>query len=294
VTDQGARHEPDLLATIVAATRHVLAERERRCPAAALAVQAASATPRGARFRAALSAPDRVNVIAECKRRSPSRGILRADYRPAQVAAAYEAHGAAAVSVLTEPTFFDGSLDHLRAVRAAIDLPLLRKDFIVAPYQLLEAVAAGADAVLLIVAALDDTELGALLAEATSLGLAALVEVHDGAELQRAVKSGATMIGVNNRNLRTLSVDLDASRRLIAQMPPGSVAVAESGLRTSADLVDLGAAGYSAFLIGETLIGTPEPGKTLGRLIDGARPDTGVIDTGKVDRGGRDVEVGGA
>ena len=289
MTDRGAQPGPDLLATIVAATRHALVERERRCPAAALAAQAVSATPRGARFVAALTAPGRVNVIAECKRRSPSSGILRADYQPAQVAAAYEAHGAAAVSVLTEPTFFDGSLDHLRAVRAAVDLPLLRKDFIVAPYQLLEAVAAGADAVLLIVAALDDTELGALLSEATALGLAALVEVHDGAELQRAVKSGARVIGVNNRSLRTLSVDLNASRSLIAQMPPGRVAVAESGLRTSADLVELRAAGYRAFLIGETLIGTPESGETLGRLIDGARSDTGGMETSV-----REVEAGGA
>ena len=270
---------PDLLATIVAATRHTIAERERRCPAATLAAEAASATPGGARFVAALSAPGRVQVIAECKRRSPSRGILRADYRPDRIAAAYEAHGAAAVSVLTEPTFFDGALDHLRAVRAAVDLPVLRKDFIVAPYQLLEAVAAGADAVLLIVAALDDTELGALLKEATALGLAAMVEVHDGAELRRAVQAGATVIGVNNRNLRTLAVDVNVSRNLVVQMPPGTVAVAESGLRTSADLVDLGAAGYHAFLIGETLITTPEPGETLGRLIDGARPASSGVGT---------------
>ena len=289
MTDRVAQPGPDLLATIVAATRHAVADRERRCPAASLASQAAAATPGGARFVAALTAPGRVNIIAECKRRSPSCGILRADYRPDRIAAAYEAHGAAAVSVLTEPTFFDGSLDHLRAVRAAVELPVLRKDFIVAPYQLLEAVAAGADAVLLIVAALDDTELGALLAEATSCGLATLVEVHNGAELGRAVKAGAIVIGVNNRNLRTLSVDLNASRSLIAQMPPGRVAVAESGLRTSADLVDLGAAGYQAFLIGESLIRTPEPGETLSRLIAGVR-----LDPGGAGATGREVEAGGS
>ena len=152
----------------------------------------------------------------------------------------------------------------------------------------MEAVAAGADAVLLIVAALDDTELGGLLREATSLGLAALVEVHDGVELRRAVRAGATVIGVNNRNLRTLSVDLNVSRSLAVQMPPGTVAVAESGLRTSVDLVHLGAAGYHAFLIGETLITTPEPGETLGRLIDGARPASGGVETrvGGVEAGG--------
>ena len=279
MTDQVAQPGPDLLATIVAATRHMVAERERRCPATALAAQAASATPGGARFVAALRAPGRVRVIAECKRRSPSRGVLRADYRPDRIAAAYEAHGAAAVSVLTEPTFFDGALDHLRAVRAAVDLPVLRKDFIVAPYQLLEAVAAGADAVLLIVAALDDTELGALLTEATSLGLAALVEVHDPVELRRAVHAGATVIGVNNRNLSTLSVDVNVSRDLVVQMPPGTVAVAESGLRTNADVARLRAAGYHAFLIGETLVTTPEPGETLGRLIDGARPASSAVGT---------------
>ena len=269
--DPVAQPGPDLLATIVAATRHTIAERERRCPLPALAAQAASVTPGGGRFVAALRVPGRVQVIAECKRRSPSRGILRADYHPDRIAAGYEAHGAAAVSVVTEPTFFDGALDHLRAVRAAVDLPVLRKDFIVAPYQLLEAVVAGADAVLLIVAALEDAELGALLVEAMSLGLAALVEVHDGAELGRAVLAGATVIGVNNRNLRTLSVDLDASRRLVAEIPPGTVAVAESGLQTSADLVGLGAVGYHAFLIGEALLTAQEPGESLGRLLDGAR-----------------------
>ena len=266
---------PDLLAAIVAAARQVTADRERRCPAAVLRQQAASATPRGARFVAALTAPGRVRVIAECKRRSPSCGILRANYHPDRVAAGYEANGAVAVSVLTEPTFFDGSLEHLRAVRATVDVPILRKDFIVTNYQLLEAVAAGADAVLLIVAALDDTTLGALLGEATALGLAALVEVHDEAELQSAVRVGATIIGVNNRNLRTLSVDVNASHSLIGKIPPGIVAVAESGLRTSADLVALGAAGYHAFLIGETLISTPAPGRTLRRLLGGAGPVSG-------------------
>jgi len=191
--------------------------------------------------------------------------------------------------VLTEPTFFDGSLEHLQAVRAAVDVPILRKDFIVTRYQLLEAVAAGADAVLLIVAALDDTALGTLLAEATSLGLAALVEVHDEAELRRAMAAGATVIGVNNRNLRTLAVDVNASRILVGRIPPGIVAVAESGLRTSADLVELRAAGYHAFLIGETLITTPEPGKTLGRLLAGAR-----LAAGDARGTARGVQAGGA
>ena len=280
---------PDLLATIVAATRHAVSDRERRCPAAVLASQASSVSPGIGRFAAALTAPGKANVIAECKRRSPSRGILRREYHPDRIAAAYQAHGAAAVSVLTEPTFFDGSLDHLRAVRAAVDLPVLRKDFIVTSYQLLEAVAAGADAVLLIVAALDDRALGALLTEATALGLGVLVEVHDQAELRRAVAVGATIIGVNNRNLRTLSVDLGASRDLVGQMPAGTVAVAESGLRTSADLVELGAAGYQAFLIGETLVTTEHPGETLGRLLAGAGPGHGTAQTTA-----RQVQAGGS
>ena len=284
-----AQAGPDLLSAIVAATRHAVAERERRCPAGALASHAPSVRPGGARFVAALTTPARVNVIAECKRRSPSSGMLRADYRPDRIAAGYEANGAAAVSVVTEPTFFDGSLDHLRAVRRAVDVPVLRKDFIVTPYQLVEAATAGADAVLLIVAALDDTELDTLLGEATALGLAVLVEVHDGAELRRAVTAGASVIGVNNRNLRTLAVDLDAARSLVAQMPSASVAVAESGLRTSADLTELGAAGYHAFLVGETLITTPDPGETLGRLLDGARPTPGGVGTSV-----RRVEVDGS
>jgi len=289
MTDQVGRVGSDLLATIVAATRHAVGERERGCPASELASRAASVSPGGARFVAALTVRGRVNIIGECKRRSPSRGILRADYRPDRIAAAYEAHGAVAVSVLTEPTFFDGSLDDLRAVRAAVEIPVLRKDFIVTPYQLLEAVTAGADAVLLIVAALDDAELGALLDQATSFGLGALVEVHDAAELRRAVKAGAVVIGVNNRSLRTLAVDLDASRNLVGQLPPGTVGVAESGLRTSEDLMSLGAAGYRAFLIGEALMTTPEPGVALGRLLDGARSGDG--DARVLARG---VETGGS
>jgi len=279
MTGEIAQAGPDLLATIVAATRQTVSDRERRCPTAVLASQVSSVSPGVGRFAAALTSPGQPNVIAECKRRSPSRGILRDEYHPDRIAVAYQANGAAAVSVLTESTFFDGSLDHLRAVRAAVDLPVLRKDFIVTSYQLLEAVAAGADAVLLIVAALDDRALGALLTEATALGLGVLVEVHDQTELRRAVAAGATIIGVNNRNLRTLSVDLGASRDLVGQMPAGTVSVAESGLRTSADLVELGSAGYKAFLIGETLLMSENPGGTLGSLLAGARLEHGTGQT---------------
>ncbi len=260
---------PDLLATIVAATRQTVSDRRREVPEPDLASRVPAGLDGKARFEAALAAPGRPNVIAECKRRSPSRGILRRDYQPEAIAAAYERNGAAAVSVLTEATFFDGSLDHLRAVRAAVDIPVLRKDFIVSPYQLLEAAAAGADAVLLIVAALDDAELAALHARAAALRLGVLVEVHDTRELDRAARAGATVIGVNNRNLRTLAVDVEASHRLAARMPPGAIGVAESGLRSSADLVRLGAAGYPAFLIGETLMTAPDPGAALRDLLAG-------------------------
>ena len=261
---------PDLLATIVAATRQAVRDRRQIVPETVLASRVPTRLDGRARFEAALSAAGRPNVIAECKRRSPSRGILRADYRPEAIATAYERNGAAAVSVLTEPTFFDGSLDDLRAVRAAVDIPVLRKDFIVTPYQLLEAAAAGADAVLLIVAALDDAELVALHARAAELGIGVLVEVHDEDELDRAARAGATVVGVNNRNLRTLEVDIEASHRLAGRMPAGAIGVAESGLRTSADLARLGAAGYRAFLIGETFMTATDPGAALRDLLAGA------------------------
>jgi indole-3-glycerol phosphate synthase len=258
---------PDLLRTIVAATERVTALRRVREPEAALEMRAAQASPAGARFERALATGGRVNVIAECKRRSPSKGVLTAEYDPAAIAVKYERGGAAAVSVLTEPTFFDGSLEHLQAVRSAVALPLLRKDFVVDEYQLLEARAAGADAVLLIVAALDQPDLIRLQARASALGLASLVEVHDDTELTRAVDAGAKIVGVNNRNLRTLQVDVDASYRLAARMPRHVVAVSESGLQSRADLERLAAAGYRAFLIGERFMTDPDPIKAIQALI---------------------------
>lgn len=258
---------PDLLRTIVAATERMTAVRREREPQAALEKRAALVSPDGMRFEQALGAAGRVNVIAECKRRSPSRGVLATTYDPAALACLYEQGGAAAISVLTEPTFFDGTLDHLSAVRRAVRLPLLRKDFVVDEYQLFEARAAGADAVLLIVAALEQRDVVRLQARAWELGLAALVEVHDDAELARAIDSGARVIGVNNRNLRTLAVDVDASYRLAAKMPPGVVAVSESGLQSRADLERLAAAGYRAFLIGERFMTDPDPARAIQELV---------------------------
>ena len=258
---------PDLLRTIVAATRRITEVRRAQEPLAALERRAAGARPRGDQFETALGRPGRINVIAECKRRSPSRGVLAARYDPVAIATQYQRGGAAAISVLTEPTFFDGALDHLSAVRAAVDLPLLRKDFVVDDYQLLEARAAGADAALLIVAALEQPDLVRLHQRARDLGLAALVEVHDDEELARAVDAGARLIGVNNRNLRTLAVDVDASYRLAARMPPDVLAVSESGLQSRADLEKLAAAGYRAFLIGERFMTDPDPARAIQELV---------------------------
>jgi indole-3-glycerol phosphate synthase len=259
----------DLLATIVAATRRIVDVRQHAEGRADLEKRAMAVSPQTGRFQAALGRTDRVNIIAECKRRSPSRGVLRADYNPVAIAAAYADAGAAAISVLTEPTFFDGELEHLRAVRVAVDVPLLRKDFIISEYQLLEARAVGADAVLLIVAALRPVELKVLHDHALRLGLDVLVEVHDTKELSIAADAGARIVGVNNRNLRTLEVDVRASEDLIREMPAGVVAVSESGLKTAADLERLRMMGYRAFLVGERLMMAEDPGRELRRVLGG-------------------------
>jgi indole-3-glycerol phosphate synthase len=260
----------DLLAAIVAGTRRSVEVREAQTPPAALAERAAAATSRQGRFAAAVSGNGTINVIAECKRRSPSKGVLRADYDPAAIAAAYAEAGAAAISVLTEPTFFDGSLEHLAAVRAVVDVPLLRKDFVVSEYQLLEAKIAGADAVLLIVAALRPVELKVLYDHATRMGLDVLVEVHDATELSIALDAGARTVGVNNRHLRTLEVDVQASEELISKMPAEVVGISESGLRTAEDLLRLRGLGYRAFLIGERFMTAAEPGEQLKALLASA------------------------
>jgi len=263
-------NDADLLATIVAATRRIVEVRQTEEPLAALAERAAGMPSRLGVFQAALSRTDEINVIAECKRRSPSRGVLREDYEPVAIATGYAAAGAAAISVLTEPTFFDGSLEHLAAVRAAVGVPLLRKDFVVSEYQLLEAKAAGADAVLLIVAALRPAELKVLHDHARRHGLDVLVEAHDATELSIAIDAGARIIGVNNRNLRTLQVDVHASEALIAQMPADVIAVSESGLKTAADLGRLKGLGYKAFLIGERFMTAADPGAALAELMGAA------------------------
>jgi indole-3-glycerol phosphate synthase len=217
-------------------------------------------------FVSAVSSGSDPRVIAEVKRRSPSRGEIRADFDPAACARAYAEGEAAAISVLTDETFFGGHLDYLAVVRGAAPMPLLRKDFVIDAYQIDEARVAGADAVLLIVAALSPDELVSLRERAESLGLCALVEVHDELELAVALDSGARVIGINNRDLRTFQTDLAVTERLAPRVPKGVVVVAESGIFTRTDMARLAASGAHAFLVGESLMRESDMAGALRRL----------------------------
>jgi indole-3-glycerol phosphate synthase len=250
------RTGPDVLAEIIATTRQALTERQRTVSVAELEARGAARRAAGdmRSFRDALAAPG-LSVIAEHKRSSPSAGEIRSDLTLPEVVVSYERGGASALSVLTEETRFGGALEDLAQARAVATLPILRKDFIVDPYQLHEALAAGADAVLLIVVAFDDFEpLEELHALADELGLDALVEVHDAAELEVALALGAEIVGINNRNLSTLKVDIETTLMLRPLVPAGSLVVAESGFRTRAELERLAGAGVDAVLIGEALM----------------------------------------
>ena len=207
-----------------------------------------------------------MRLIAEVKRASPSRGVFAESFDPAAQARAYAAHGAAAVSVLTDEKFFQGSLEHLRAVRAQVELPLLRKDFTVDEYQLWEARAAGADAVLLIVSILGPAELRELLLAAKGLGLGALVEVHTRQELEQALGAGAPIVGLNNRDLRTFETRIETTLELLPLIPPGPVVVSESGFTTAADVRRVVAAGAHAVLVGEALMRAPDVGAKVREL----------------------------
>ena len=217
-------------------------------------------------FAAALSAK-RPAIISEIKKASPSKGLLAPDFRPADLARQYEEGGAAAISVLTDRQFFQGSLDDLRVVRAACGLPVIRKDFTLTDYHVLEAAAAGADAILLIVAILDDEALLSLREVAESFGMAVLVEAHNEQELDRAVRSGARIIGVNNRDLNTFQVSLETSERLSKQIPAGVIKVSESGIFNADDIQRLMGAGYDAFLVGEHLVKSGDATKALRELV---------------------------
>ncbi len=265
-----------LLEEIVAARRRRLEEARARVPLAELE-QAAEARTERRNFAAAISG-NGLRVVAELKRASPSRGLLCRDYRPHDIARGYESAGAAALSVLTEEQFFLGSLDHLKQVRDAVGLPVLRKDFILDAYEVFESVAADADALLLIVAVLSDKDLRSLVELCGRLRVAALVEVHTEEEIERALAVGARIIGVNNRDLKTFEVNLENSFRLREKIPSACIAVSESGVQTAADLRKLGEAGFNAVLIGERLMLADDPGRELGTWLEGikvaARPLT--------------------
>lgn len=254
-----------ILERVLSARRRTLAEAKRATPAAKLEERAANAPP-PRDFPAALGR-DALNIIAELKKASAARGVLREHYNPAALAPALEQAGAAALSVLTEPEFFQGGLDDLQVVRKLTKLPVLRKDFLFDPYQLYEARAAGADAFLLIAAILTRDELRQLITLGKQLGMAALVEAHTEKELAQALDAGAEIVGVNNRDLKTLAVTLETSRRLIEAIPERCLAVSESGLNSSEELTRLRAAGFDAFLIGTALMQAPDPPEALRRLL---------------------------
>lgn len=261
-----------VLDAAVAAARRSAAWRESRESLDALQARATAKPRRAGVFRSALEVGG-IRVIAECKRRSPSRGVLAREYDPAAIAESYADAGAAAISVLTEPTFFDGSLAHLESVRAAVSIPILRKDFIVCDYQILEARAAGADAVLLIVAALNAPALERLIVTARRLDLDALVETHSADEVRRAADAGAELIGVNSRDLRTLKVSSELFAQVAPVMPADVLTVAESGISRPDDAVRLRALGYRACLIGERFMQTQHPGVTLQEFLSAAAED---------------------
>jgi indole-3-glycerol phosphate synthase len=256
-----------ILERIVAGTRARVAEAKRSADLREVERRAELHTPRGFRRALQLKSRDGVAVIAELKKASPSKGLIRAEFRPAELARELEAAGAAGLSVLTDEEFFQGSLENLRVASAAVKLPCLRKDFIVDKFQLLEARANAADAVLLIVAALSPEELATLAAGARRRGLDVLCEVHDEDELQRALGAGCDLIGVNTRDLRTFKVDLGTAFRLAEKFPVGTVRVAESGIHSGEDIARLRTAGYDAFLVGESLMRAERPGDALQDLM---------------------------
>jgi len=259
----------DILARILATKADEVAAAKRTRPQAEIAATARAQSPprdfAGA-LRARIAA-GRPAVIAEIKKASPSRGVLRADFDPPAIAASYERGGAACLSVLTDRDYFQGDPMHLTAARAACALPVLRKDFIVDEYQVVEARMIGADAILLIVAALPDARLAALEACAREFGLAVLVEVHDGAELERALRLSTELIGINNRDLRTFDVSLATTLDLLPAVPDGKIVVTESGILAPPDVAAMRARGVEAFLVGEAFMRAEDPGAALARLF---------------------------
>ena len=265
---------PTTLDQIVAARRRDVESVKASADVRALERTAADHVPRGFRRGLSSKAASGIAVIAELKKASPSRGLIRADFPVAELAKQLEQEGAAALSVLTEEKFFQGSLANLRAASAATKLPCLRKDFMVDPFQMLEARANCADAILLIVAALSAAELQSLHQAAREFGLDVLCEVHDERELALALDAGCDIIGVNSRDLHTFQVDLNTALRLAERIPEGTLSVAESGIHSAADLQQLVAAGFDAFLVGESLMKAEGPGEALRQLIAAATQPT--------------------
>lgn len=259
----------DILKKIVAVKRDEVAAARLQCDLPSLRREAEALG--GQRdFVAALRsrvAERRAAVIAEVKKASPSKGVLREDFHPAEIAASYARHGAAALSVLTDERFFQGSAAALESARAACTLPVLRKDFMIDAYQLYEARAMGADCILLIAAVLDDAELAEFEATAQALGMAVLVEVHDADELDRALRLATPLVGINNRDLRSFEVSLDTTLALLPRVPAGRIVVSESGIHAPADVERLRGAGVHAYLVGEAFMRAPDPGAALANLI---------------------------
>jgi indole-3-glycerol phosphate synthase len=255
-----------ILDRIVKTKRHEIAAAKARRPEQELRAALAEAPP-NRDFFAALAAPGGIKLIAEVKKASPSQGVIRPDFDPVEIAKDFQAGGATCLSILTDEQFFQGSLEYLRAVRAAVSLPLLRKDFILEIYQLLEAKVWGADAVLLIAECLDDCMLRTLYNEAIALGLTPLVELYETKNIDRVLSAGATLIGVNNRDLRTFEVDLDHTMRLKRQIPENCLLVAESGIAGRADVLKLEGAGVDAILVGEHLMRQKDLRRAVGELL---------------------------
>jgi indole-3-glycerol phosphate synthase len=255
-----------ILDKIVASKRHEVEAARQQQPREELLVHAAAAPP-VRDFRTVLATGTSIRLIAEIKKASPSAQVIRAHFDPVAIAQIYQDHGASCLSVLTDAPYFQGDLQHLTRVRAAVNIPVLRKDFLIDEYQVLEARAAGADAILLIAEILDDASLSHLLNQAHHLGMAALVELHDAVNLPRVLASGADLIGINNRDLRHFNTDIEHTLRLRDQIPSEVVLVSESGIRTRTDVQRLEAAGVSAILVGESLMRATDIGLAVGRLL---------------------------
>lgn len=255
-----------VLDQIVAATRVRVSEARRATTLRNLERDAQKHTPRGFRHALESKSQDGIAIIAELKKASPSKGLIRADFHPAELARELDHAGAAALSVLTDEQFFQGSLANLREASAAVKIPCLRKDFVIDEFQIVETRANSADAILLIVAALSAGELNLLASVARAHMVDVLCEVHDEAELQQALEAGCNLIGVNTRDLRTFQVDLNRAFEMAEKFPAGVVRVAESGIHSSEDIARLRAAGYHAFLVGESLMRAPSPGDALRGL----------------------------